>query len=57
VYESMPDPGTIEELRNLINDAVWLVEIGEGTDQERAAFRRRKDDPLAKLFPTGDGKS
>ena len=55
--QSMPDPGTIEELRNLINEAVWLVEIGGGTDQERAEFRRRKDDQLAKLFPTGDGES
>ena len=55
--DSMPDPGTIEELRDLINEAVWLVEIGGGTDQERAAFRRRKDDLLAKLFPIGDGES
>jgi hypothetical protein len=28
---SMPDPGTIEELRDLINEAVWLIELG-GTD-------------------------
>ena len=55
--ESMPDEVTIEELRDLVNEAVWLVEIGGGTDQERAAFRRRKDDLLAKLFPTGDGES
>jgi hypothetical protein len=52
--DSMPDPGTIEELRNLINEAVWLVELGGGTDQERAGFRRRKDDLLAKLFPPED---
>ena len=52
--DSMPDPGTIEELRDLINEAVWLVEIGGGTDQERAAFRHRKDDLLARLFPTRD---
>ena len=51
---SMPDPGTIEELRKLINDAAWLVEIGGGTEQERAAFRRRKDDLLARLFPPED---
>jgi hypothetical protein len=57
VDESMPDEVTIEELRDLVNEAVWLVEIGGGTDQERAAFRRRKDDLLAKLFPTGDGES
>jgi hypothetical protein len=57
VDESMPDEVTIEELRDLVNEAVWLVEVGGGTDQERAAFRRRKDDLLAKLFPTGDGES
>jgi hypothetical protein len=51
---SMPDPGTIEELGDLINEAVWLVEIGGGTDQERAAFRRRKDELLARLFPPED---
>jgi hypothetical protein len=51
--DSMPDQGTIEELRDLINEAVWLVEIG-GTDQERAAFLKRKDDLLARLFPPED---
>ena len=52
--DSMPDEGTIEELRKLINDAAWLVEIGGGTEQERAEFRRRKDDLLARLFPPAD---
>ena len=52
MQDSMPDEGTIDELRKLINEAVWLVEIGGGTDQERAAFRKRKDDLLARLFPT-----
>ena len=52
--DSMPDEGTIEELRKLINDAVWLVEIGGGTEQERAAFRQRKDDLLARLFAPED---
>ena len=54
---SMPDKATIEELRDWLDDALRLVELGGGTDQERAAFRRRKDDLLAKLFPIGDGES
>jgi hypothetical protein len=47
---SMPDEVTVEELRDLVKEAVWLIEI-DGTDQERAAFRKRKDDLLARLFP------
>jgi hypothetical protein len=52
--DSMPENDTtIEELRDLVNEAVWLIELG-GTEQERAEFRRRKDDLLARLVPTGD---
>ena len=52
--DSMPERATIDELRDLINEATWLVEIGGGTEQERAGFRQRKDDLLARLFPTED---
>jgi hypothetical protein len=48
--DSMPDEVTVEELRDLVNEAVWLIELG-GTDQERAAFRKRKDELLARLSP------
>jgi hypothetical protein len=53
VNESMPDEVTVEELRDLVKEAIWLIELG-GTDQERAAFLKRKDDLLARLFPTED---
>ena len=50
---SMPDEVTVEELRDLVNEAVWLIEFG-GTDEERTAFRRRKDDLVARVFPPED---
>lgn len=50
----MPEPATLSQLRELLDQALYLVEIGGGSDEDRAAFRRRKDDLLARLLPTGD---
>jgi hypothetical protein len=53
VTGSSPEKATIEELRDWLDDALRLVELG-GTHEERAAFRRRKGDLLARLFPPED---
>jgi hypothetical protein len=52
--DSMPDKATIEELRDWLDDALRLVELGGGREEERAEFRRRKDDLLARLLPPED---
>jgi hypothetical protein len=47
--DNAPDRATLAKLRDFIESAVWLVEIGGGTEQERAEFRRRKVDLLTRL--------